>query len=118
MDGVRAREERETGRRRGRYAQHHRDPTIDGIKSAKERWLALLAARKATSWSGIMAQRKQIQFTMDPANRREDQTPPQRELPTSITDAKRRVLKVRSLNVRLHLHWLGDVVDNGARQVS
>lgn len=26
-------------------------PTIDGIKSAKERWLAVLAARKATSWS-------------------------------------------------------------------
>lgn len=37
-------EERETGRRRGRYARHHRGPTIGGIKSAKERWLAARGA--------------------------------------------------------------------------
>lgn len=36
---------------RGRYARYPRGPTIDGIKSAKERWVAVLAARKATSWS-------------------------------------------------------------------
>lgn len=39
--------EDEAGRRRGRYARHHRGgPTIGGVKSAKERWLA---ARDAES---------------------------------------------------------------------
>lgn len=36
--------ERGAGRRRERYARHHRGPTIDGIKSAKERWLAARGA--------------------------------------------------------------------------
>jgi len=37
-------EEREAGKRRGRYARYHRGPTIGGIKSAKERWLAARGA--------------------------------------------------------------------------
>lgn len=37
-------EGREAGRRRGRYARYHWGPTIGGIKSAKERWLAARGA--------------------------------------------------------------------------
>lgn len=44
--GKTEREREKAGRRRGRYARHRLGLTIGSIKSAKERWLALLAARK------------------------------------------------------------------------
>lgn len=57
-------------------------PTIDGIKSAKEVARCARGAESGRAGAGIQAQRKQIQFTIDSANRRGDQTPP----PTGITD--------------------------------
>lgn len=91
-------EEHEAGRRRGRYARHHRGPTIGGIKSAKERWL--LAARGAESDEVERNRGAKEADTIhnglgEPARR--SNATLQRELPTSITDVKRRVLRVRSL---------------------